>query len=65
MTTIKSKKITHLKNGKIKGILKLSDKSTTKFEIEKDGNWYQWGNSTENLCLSVSFVERLANEQYQ
>lgn len=60
MPTIKSKKITHLKSGKIKGVVRLSDKSTTRFEIDKNGEWYQWGNSTDNLFITVPLVERLA-----
>ena len=64
MVTIKSKKITYLKSGKIKGILKLSDKSTTKFEIQKDGEWFQWGNTFDNLCISVSLVENLQQQMF-
>ena len=64
MTYIKTKKITYLKNGKIKGTLTLSDKSTTKFEINKDGQWFQWGNSTNNLCLSVELVQQLSQDNY-
>jgi len=64
MVTIKSKKITYLKSGKIKGILKLSDKSTTKFEIQKDGEWFQWGNTFDNLCISVSLIENLQQQMF-
>ena len=63
-TYIKTKKITYLKNGKIKGTLKLSDNSTTKFEIEKDGQWFQWGNIQDNLWISVSLMEKLREEMY-
>lgn len=62
MTTIKTKKITYLKNGKIKGVFNLSNKSTTKFEINKDGEWYQWGNTEDNLWISVPLVEELQRE---
>lgn len=63
-TYIKTKKITYLKSGKIKGILKLSDRSTTKFEIEKSGEWNQWGNSTNNLFISVPLIEKLVENMY-
>ena len=55
---IKSKKITYLKT-KIKGSIKLSDGSTTKFEIVRGGDWNQWGNSTSNLSLTVPLMEKL------
>jgi hypothetical protein len=61
---IKSKTITYLQNGKIKGTLKLSDKSTTKFEIEKDGQWFQWGNTENNLWISVPLVKKLREQMY-
>ena len=61
---IKSKKINESKNF-IKGILTLSDNTKTRFEInKKTGDWYQWGNSTENLGLSVFFVENLAENNF-
>ena len=62
MTTIKSKNITYLKDGRIKGKIKLSDKSVTKFEIGKDGEWQQWGNTTNNLYITVSLIEKLSRE---
>ena len=55
---IKTTKITETKN-KIKGSVKLSDGSTTKFEVVKGGEWNQWGNSTNNLCITVPLMERL------
>jgi hypothetical protein len=64
MIKIKSKKINYLRNGKITGTLKLSDNSTTKFEIAKDGQWFQWGNSSDKLWISVTFVQELADKQY-
>lgn len=63
-TYIKTKKITYYKNGKIRGSLKLSDKSVTKFEITEDGEWFQWGNHPDNLCISVPLVEKLREERY-
>jgi len=62
MTKIKSKKIIETKNF-IKGYFILTDKSKTYFEIDKKGkNWCQWGNHTENLCLSVSYLENIKNQ---
>ena len=60
--TVKTQKITVLKSGAIKGHFILSDRSKTQFEIEKNGNWYQWGNSTENRCITVGYVERLVEK---
>ena len=61
-TQIKSKKITETKNF-IKGCFLLTDKSKTKFEIDKKTQeWNQWGNSNENLCLSVSHLENIINQ---
>ena len=63
-TKIKTKKITETKK-LIKGILTLSDKTKTHFEIDKKtGEWYQWGNATENLYLSVPFVESLRDNLF-
>jgi hypothetical protein len=59
---IKSKKITESKNF-IKGYFLLTDKSKTKFEInKKTQEWNQWGNSTENLFLSVSRIENIIEQ---
>jgi len=55
---IKSKKISYLKT-KIKGSIKLSDGSTTKFEVIRGGDWFQWGNSTNNLSLTVPLMEKI------
>jgi hypothetical protein len=58
-TKIKSKKITETKN-KIKGYFLLTDKSKTFFEIDKQTkDWFQWGNCTDNLCLSVNTLENI------
>lgn len=61
MVHIKSKKITYYKD-KIKGSIRLSDGSVTKFEIFKGGDWFQWGNSTVNLSLTVPLMEKLQKE---
>jgi len=55
---IKSKKISYTKKT-IKGIIKLSDRSTTKFEVVIGSEWSQWGNSTDNLSLTVPLMEKL------
>ena len=61
--SVRTQKITKLKSGAIKGSFTLTDRSTTQFEIEKNGNWYQWGNSTDNLCITVAYIERLVEAQ--
>lgn len=56
------------KNSKrIWGKFKLSDGSVTQFEqtLENAKNgisWFQWGNTTGNLGLTVDKVERLVSE---
>lgn len=52
MIKVKSTKFTNIKNG-IRGYFKLTDGSKTKFEIDNQGEWYQWGNTTDNLTLTV------------
>lgn len=61
MKYIKSEKINSNRN-RIWGSFKLSDGTTTKWEMSKGNSWFQWGNSTENLGLSVDRVEQLTNE---
>lgn len=60
-TKIKGTKVTTTKK-QVKGVIYLTDKTKTNFLIDKDGQWEQWGNCFDNLCLSVGFVERLANQ---
>lgn len=57
-------KLTKLsKKGKeITGYFKLSDGTKTKFSIDKQGEWEQWGNTTDNLCLTVPNVQRMVND---
>ena len=64
MTYIKSQKINKSHN-RIWGTFKLSDKSTTHFEVRQNESLQQWGNSTENLGLSVDIIEKLESELYE
>ena len=44
----------------IKGVFTLKDKTKTQFEIDKHtAVWSQWGNSTDNLCISVPKLEEI------
>lgn len=61
MNRIISKKVNSNKN-RIWGSFKLSDGSNTKFEMSKGNSWFQWGNSTENLGVTVDLVESICNE---
>ena len=63
--TIRAKKISYYKSGAIKGQIKLTDNTITHFEIDKYGEWQQWGNSTSNLCVTVPFMERLCQEKFE
>jgi hypothetical protein len=58
-TKVKTKSFKILKNGIIKGFFKLSDGTKTLFEIDKNGEWNQWGNNSDNLCLTVPFLEQM------
>jgi hypothetical protein len=46
----------------IKGSFRLSDKTTTKFEIDREYGWRQWGNSESNLYVTVPRCEQLQIE---
>jgi hypothetical protein len=61
MTRVISEKVNR-NSRRIWGQFKLSDKTTTKFEMVKGQSWNQWGNSTDNLYLTVERVESLCNE---
>lgn len=54
--------IVHKNKSRIWGEFKLSDGTTTKFELRKGNAWFQWGNSTENLGLTVDRVNELTEE---
>jgi hypothetical protein len=60
-THVIREKVTRTKNT-IKGKFYLSDKTITSFDIDKEYGWNQWGNSTNNLCITVNRVEQLQNE---
>ena len=61
MTHVVTEHITRTKNT-IKGTFRLSDKTTTHFSIDRENGWNQWGNFTDNLCITVDKVEQLQNE---
>jgi hypothetical protein len=63
MVTVKTYAITYTKNG-FKGCFKLSDGTKTKFDYDRKavGGWSQWGNSSDNLKLTVGRVEKLVEE---
>jgi hypothetical protein len=62
MTTnsnIKSKEVTFTNDNQVKGWLKLKDGTKTFFNIDNNGEWEQWGNTRDNLCLTVPFMIQL------
>lgn len=63
MTYIKREVIKRTRNT-IKGYFCLSDKTKTIFDINKDG-WEQWGNTSENLYLTVGRLEKLQEELFK
>ena len=59
----------HQNSRRIWGEFKLSDGSVTHFEMTKEnlknlgeGAWFQWGNTTDNLGVTVGRVEQLTNQ---
>lgn len=52
----------HRNSKRIWGSFKLSDGSLTKFEMKMGESWFQWGNTTENLGLTVDRVTELTKE---
>jgi hypothetical protein len=60
-TTIKETKIMKYSKS-IKGYFKLSDGTKTKFEIDKIGEWEQWGNHRDNLCITVPNIMLMIEE---
>lgn len=52
----------HKNRNRIWGSFRLSDKTITKFEMKKGESWFQWGNSVDNLGVSVERVDELCNE---
>ena len=62
MTThsnIKSKEVIFTNDNQVKGWLKLKDGTKTFFNIDNNGEWEQWGNTRDNLCLTVPFMIQL------
>jgi hypothetical protein len=43
----------------IEGTFVLPDTTTTKFYIDSDGNWHQWGNSDDNLKKTIKELTKL------
>lgn len=61
MPTIIKEKVNR-NSKRIWGTFRLSDGSTTRFEMRKGESWFQWKNSTENLGETVERVEELCSE---
>ena len=62
MTThpnIKSKEVTFTNDNQVKGWLKLKDGTKTFFNVDNNGEWEQWGNTRDNLCLTIPFMIQL------
>ena len=45
----------------IEGEFTLSDGTKTKFSVDDENSWQQWGNSKENAGLSVDLVRKIQN----
>lgn len=61
MVYVKSETIKRTRNT-IKGTFRLSDKSTTQFSIDREYGWSQWGNTKDNLYVTVDRIEELTQE---
>lgn len=60
-TQIKTKKVTFGTHNEVKGWFKLTDGTKTHFNINKYGEWEQWGNTRDNLVVTVPFIEDIIN----
>ena len=61
MVAVRSETVRRTRNT-IKGHFNLSDGSKTQFSIDRGYGWQQWGNTRENLGLTVDRVEQLTTE---
>ena len=59
--TIKEETVKRSKR-RIWGQFILSDGSVTKFDGSKENSWEQWGNTTDNLRVTVSRLEEIFSE---
>lgn len=46
---------------RIWGKFKMSNGETVHFEMLRGESWFQWGASTETLCVTMPIVENLCN----
>ena len=58
---VKDTKLTKSKNNVIKGYFKLTDGTKTQFEVDSNGEWNQWGNNPNNMCVTTQKVMNFAN----
>lgn len=58
-TQIKTKKV-DFKQSLVKGWFRLTDGTKTEFTIDQQGNWTQWGNTSDNLNVSIPFLQELS-----
>ena len=63
MVVVRSETVRRTRNT-IKGHFNLSDGSKTQFSIDKEYGWEQWGNTKENLGITVDRLDRLKNELF-
>jgi len=59
------KETVHKNSRRIWGSFKLSDKSTSKFEMIKGKTWFQWANTAANMGITVDRVTKLCEEYNQ
>lgn len=52
----------HRNKQRIWGSFRLNDGSVNKFEMRKGESWFQWGNTTDNLYITVERIEQLCND---
>jgi len=64
MKTIK-REVVNSNSRRICGHFILSDKSKTQFEMRKGQGWNQWGNTTDNLGVTVDRVNELTSEWFE
>lgn len=66
-TNVKKTVLTKSNKNVIKGYFKLTDGTKTNFEVDSNGEWNQWGNKTENMCVTtqklINFAHSLISQE--
>lgn len=53
-----------LKIARIEGTITLTNGTTSQFCLSKNGEWQQWGNTTDNMRVGAEALEQIVNALY-